>query len=125
MEIDEQRIGNALVLAVTGRLDHSTARHFDVAIEPHMKECAVGGTVVVLDLSRLEFMSSTGMRSLLIAQIKARNQKGSFAVAAPRKGVKETFEIANFSKVIRCYDSVPAALAELAPAAADAFPQQP
>lgn len=125
MQLAEQRIGNALVLAVSGRLDHGTAQHFDAALEPYMKECVAGGTVVVLDLSGLEFLSSTGMRSLLIGQIKAKTQKGSFAVAGARRGVKETFEIANFSKVIRCYDTVPAALAELAPMAAMSHSQQP
>src|SRR5262245_7130225 len=124
MQITEQRIGNALVLAVSGRLDHGTAPHFDAAVEPYMKDCVSAGTVVVLDLSPLEFLSSTGMRSLLICQIKAKTQKGSFAVAAPRKGVKETFAIANFAKVIRCFDSVPEALAELAPLAAVSYSQQ-
>jgi anti-anti-sigma factor len=124
MQIVEKRIGNALLLAVTGRLDHGTAQNFDAALEPYLKECVSGGAVIVLDLSGLEFLSSTGMRSLLIGQIKARTQKGSFAVAEARRGVKETFEIANFSKVIRCYDTVAAALAELSPTAAVSYSQQ-
>ena len=71
----------------------------------------------MLDFSGIDYISSVGFQVLLVAQKRAKSQYGVIALAALQPGVKTVFEIANFSKVIRCFDSVRGALAELSPAA--------
>lgn len=122
MQLTEQRIGNALLLKVSGRLDRATADAFKTALEPHLEQCKPGGHVIVLDFSSLEYISSAGFRILLLGQRRAKTQAGAFAVAALQSGVKEVFDISNFARVIRCYESVRDALSELSPAALASYP---
>jgi len=117
MQLIEQRIGDALLLKASGRIDRTTADGFKGALQPHLEQCKPGGNVIVLDFSGIDYISSVGFQVLLVAQKRAKAQYGVIAIAALQPGVKAIFEIANFSKVIRCYDSVRDALAEMSPAA--------
>ncbi|OGA52686.1 MAG: hypothetical protein A3G24_11820 [Betaproteobacteria bacterium RIFCSPLOWO2_12_FULL_62_13] len=117
MQLIEQRVGDALLLKASGRIDRTTADGFKGALQPHLEQCKPGGNVIVLDFSGIDYISSVGFQVLLVAQKRAKAQYGVIAIAALQPGVKAIFEIANFSKVIRCYDSVRDALAEMSPAA--------
>jgi len=117
MQLIEQRVGDALLLKASGRIDRTTADGFKGALQPHLEQCKPGGNVIVLDFSGIDYISSVGFQVLLVAQKRAKAQYGVIAIAALQPGVKAIFEIANFSKVIRCYDSVRDALADMSPAA--------
>ena len=117
MQLIEERVGDALLLKASGRIDRTTADSFKAALQPHLEQCKPGGHIIVLDFSAIDYISSVGFQVLLVAQKRAKAQYGVIALAALQPGVKAIFEIANFSKVIRCYDSVRIALAELSPAA--------
>ena len=117
MQLIEERVGDALLLKASGRIDRTTADSFKAALQPHLEQCKLGGHIIVLDFSAIDYISSVGFQVLLVAQKRAKAQYGVIALAALQPGVKAIFEIANFSKVIRCYDSVRIALAELSPAA--------
>ena len=115
MQLTDQRIGNARVLKVSGRIDHASAEDFKAALKPHLDQCKAGGEIVVLDFSVLEYISSVGLRVLLLADRQARAQQGAVGVAALQPVVKEIFEISKFTKVIACFEDVPSALAGLSP----------
>lgn len=117
MQLIEERVGDALLLKASGRIDRTTADSFKAALQPHLEQCKPGGHIIVLDFSAIDYISSVGFQVLLVSQKRAKAQYGVIALAALQPGVKAIFEIANFSKVIRCYDSVRIALAELSPAA--------
>ena len=117
MQLIEQRVGDALLLKASGRIDRTTADSFKAALQPHLEQCKLGGHIIVLDFSAIDYISSVGFQVLLVAQKRAKAQYGVIAIAALQPGVKAIFEIANFSKVIRCYDSVRDALADMSPAA--------
>jgi len=123
MQLIEARIGDALLLKASGRLDRTTAETFKTALQPYLEQCKPGGHVIVLDFSAIEYISSMGFQVLLVAQKRAKTQYGVIAIAALQPGVKAVFEIANFSKVIRSYDSVRDALAELSPSALASYTQ--
>lgn len=123
MQLIDERIGDVLVLKASGRIDRTTADSFKTALQPHLEQCKPGGHVIVLDFSGIDYISSVGFQVLLVAQKRAKSQYGVIALAALQPGVKAVFEIANFSKVIRCFDSVRGALAELSPAALASYPQ--
>ena len=117
MQLIEQRVGDAWLLKASGRIDRTATDGFKAALQPHLEQCKPGGHVIVLDFSAIDYISSVGFQVLLVAQKRAKAQYGVIAIAALQPGVKAIFEIANFSKVIRCYDSVRDALAEMSPAA--------
>lgn len=123
MQLIEQRLGDALLLKASGRIDRTTADAFKTALQPYLEHCKPGGHVIVLDFSAIEYISSVGFQVLLVAQRRAKTQYGIIALAALQPGVKAVFEIANFSKVIRCFESVRDALAELAPSALASYTQ--
>jgi anti-sigma B factor antagonist/stage II sporulation protein AA (anti-sigma F factor antagonist) len=121
MHLTERRIGNALVLAASGRIDHASAEGFKTALGPHLKQCGKGGDVVVLDFSGVEYISSVGLRVLMLAAKQAKSQGGAIAVAALQPVVREIFEISRFTLVIPCFAGVRDALAELSPSALAAY----
>lgn len=117
MHLTDRRIGNALVLAAAGRIDHASAESFKTALQPRLDQCKAGGDVVVLDFSAVEYISSVGLRVLMLAAKQAKCQGGAIAVAALQPVVREIFEISKFTLVIPCFAGVRDALAELAPSA--------
>lgn len=123
MQVTEQRFDNALLLKISGRIDRDTADDFKAALQPHLEKCRVGGDVVLLDFSDLQYISSLGFQVLILAQRKARAQNGSFGVAALQPAVKSVFDIANLAGVIRCHETVEKALAEMSHRAHVAYTQ--
>jgi len=117
MQLSEERIGDALLLKASGRIDRASVDTFKTALLPHLEQCKPGGHVIVLDLSAIDYISSLGFQVLLVAQRRAKAQYGSIAIAALQPGVKAIFEVANFASVIRCFESVRDAFAELSPSA--------
>lgn len=121
MQLIEQCVGNAVVLKVSGRIDHASADGFKAALQPHLAQCKAGGSVVVLDFSEVEYISSVGLRVVMIAAKQAKAQQGAIGVAAMQPMVKEIFEISKFTMVIACFAGVREALAELSPSALASF----
>ena len=121
MQLTERRIGNVLVLATSGRIDHASAEGFKAALQPHLAQCKAGGDVVVLDFSGVEYISSVGLRVLMLAAKQTKSQGGAIAVAALQPVVKEIFDISRFTLVIPCFAGVRDALAQLSPSALAAY----
>jgi len=117
MQLSEEHIGDALLLKASGRIDRASVDTFRTALLPHLEQCKPGGHVIVLDLAAVDYVSSLGFQVLLVAQRRAKTRSGSIAIAALQPGVKAIFEVANFSNVIRCFESVRDAFAVLSPAA--------
>lgn len=121
MQLTNRRIGNAVVLAASGRIDHASADGFREALQPYLAQCKAGGDTVVLDFSGVEYISSVGLRVLMLAAKQAKGQQGAVAVAALQPVVREIFEISKFTLVVPCFAGVRDALAALAPAALAAY----
>ena len=121
MQLSDRQVGNTLVLKPTGRLDHATTEAFRTALQPHLDRCKDAG-VVVLDMSGVEYISSVGLRVLMLAAKQVRTQGGAIAVAALQPVVREIFEISRFNLVIPSFDDVRQALAQLSPSALGSYP---
>ena len=86
--------GNA-VLKPAGRLDTLTAPDMEAAI----KEVLPGLTSLTLDLSELEYISSAGLRVLLLAK-KAIGAGGELTVCNVGETVMEILEVTGFSEIL-------------------------
>ena len=117
MQVTAERHADVLVVAVTGRIDYMNAEEFKSALQPHLANCVAGGDKVVLDLSRLEYVSSAGLRVLMIAAKDVRPRKGRLVAVALQPVVREIFEISRFTLVFDIFDSVQDALRAISPAA--------
>lgn len=106
MELSPRRVGDVIVLGPTGRIDHLNADEFRHALEPLLADCVAGGPALLFDLSGLEYISSSGLRVLMIAAKQTRPQGGRVAVAAPQPVVEEVLSISRFNLVFPVHASV-------------------
>ena len=109
MEISEKQEGKFSIMMPVGRLDNETSPEFQARL---LSAVASGGAVVV-DLSGVEYISSAGLRALMMASKKSKATNGRLAVASLTPMVKEIFDISRFSLVVQVFDSVKAATSAL------------
>ena len=95
MTIEKNVTGNELTMVITGRLDTVTAPQ----LESDLKENLEGKEKLVLDFKSLEYISSAGLRVLLMAQ-KAMNKQGKMIVRNVNETISEVFEITGFSDML-------------------------
>jgi anti-anti-sigma factor len=111
MELNARRNNNIVVLAPGGRIDHLNAEAFSKAVAPHVEACNKSGPCLLFDLAGVEYISSAGLRVLMLASKRAVPAGGRIGVAAPTAMVREILEISRFDLVFPVFDSVDAGLA--------------
>jgi anti-anti-sigma factor len=114
MDIDERRAGSVVVLAPAGRIDMLTSDEFRDHLLPLVNAAAGTGEAVVLDFSGVDYISSAGLRVLMLAAKQARAASSRVVVAALQPLVQEIFQISRFDKILPCHRGVDEALAALA-----------
>ena len=95
MTIEKITEGNKLTIALSGRLDTTTAPK----LETELKQNISGVEKLVLDLTALEYLSSAGLRVLLSAQ-KVMNRQGHMVVRNVNEIIMEIFEVTGFVDVL-------------------------
>ena len=95
LNINKNKDGDKLVIELEGRLDTTTAPE----LEESVKEDIDGVTDLVIDIEKLEYISSAGLRVLLAAQ-KIMNKQGSMTVAHPNDVISEIFEVTGFCDIL-------------------------
>lgn len=95
MTITKQENGTELIIAIKGRLDTATAPQ----LESELKASIGNTTVLILDLSEIEYISSAGLRVLLFAQ-RTMNKQGVMKVTHVNETVLEVFEITGFCDIL-------------------------
>ncbi len=98
-----------LIVSVSGRIDHVSSEEFTQALEPLLQHCAPGHSALLLDFANVDYISSAGLRVLMMASRRAKAQRGIFAIAALQPMVQEVFAISRFNLIVPCYGSVDAA----------------
>ena len=121
MPLAHRTFGPARSIAPQGRLDHDNCEAFRADLAPHLDACVRDGMPLVLDLSGLEYVSSAGLRCLMLAAKEARERKGKIVVAAMQPIVAEIFKISRFNLVFEVFATLREALASVSPQAAEAF----
>lgn len=89
LTIDERP--NPPTLALTGRLDSSTAGQLDAALSRVLAN--TGLTRLVFDLGKLEYLSSAGIRCFVRARKTIEPRGGQVAVVNPQPPVRKVLEI--------------------------------
>lgn len=92
MKIEKRLNEKNLVIELEGRLDTTTAPQ----LEEELKNSLAGVTDLIIDLSKMEYISSAGLRVLLSA-FKTMRNKGKMKVTNANELVKEVFEVTGFS----------------------------
>jgi len=95
MTINKNANGNELVIALEGRLDTTTAPQLDEDLKTSLN----GVQDLVFDFSKLEYISSAGLRVLLSAQ-KVMNKQGTMVIKNVNEEIHEIFEVTGFVDIL-------------------------
>ena len=86
---------NVLTVALSGRLDTTTAPQLESELKASLEEVQT----LVLDFAELTYLSSAGLRVLLAAQ-KIMNKQGSMRVKNVNETIQEIFEVTGFCDIL-------------------------
>lgn len=95
MNIEKNRQGNELQVALEGRLDTVSAPDLDAVVKNELS----GVDTFILDLEKLQYTSSAGLRVILIAQ-KTMNKQGKLILKNVSEAVMEVFEMTGLSDLL-------------------------
>ncbi len=102
LELETTRNGQVAVVAPTGELDLSGAAVLQAELDRLADEGELGG--VVLDLRGLEFMDSSGLRLVVLADMQAREAGRRCALVRGDETVHRVFEITRMSDRLQFVD---------------------
>ncbi len=101
--LQEHEAERVLMIDVAGHIDGLNVDGFKAELDEKIK--AYGGTAVVLDMAKLTYISSAGLRAILVAA-KVLHAKGrKFSICSLSEGVNSMVRTAGFDKVIDVYES--------------------
>ena len=98
--------GEKAIACVKGRLDALSAPEFEKAL---LELIDNGEHTIILDFSELDYISSAGLRSILVVAKRMEVEKGELSVATLKEEVKQVFDLSGFSSFVPVFDTVAAA----------------
>ncbi|MCF8266679.1 MAG: STAS domain-containing protein [Ignavibacteriales bacterium] len=107
MNVSEERQDSHYILSLAGRLDASTSNAFE---EKFLSLIDEGETNILLNFSQLDYISSSGLRVLLLGAKKIKTKSGKISLCNLKSHIMEVFEIAGFLPLFKIYDSLDEAL---------------
>jgi anti-anti-sigma factor len=96
MEFAQEHAGDVVIVKLAGRLDSSTAQP---AEENFARVLAGHNAYIAIDLSQLDYISSAGLRVLLVVAKKVQQAKGKVVLFGLVPNVREVFSISGFDKI--------------------------
>ena len=111
MEIEERTEGSAVVVSLNGRLDGVSGPDLEARIDAVVER---GDVRLVLDCDQMDYVSSAGLRVLLIGARKCQQGGGKMAIAALKPECRSVMEMSGFLSIIECHETSEAALAAVA-----------
>ena len=95
MEIKTKKDNNNLNITLEGRLDTNTAPE----LEKNLEELNSINNLT-LDFEKLNYISSAGLRVILIFQNAMNNNNGTMVIKNAKENIKEIFDITGFADIL-------------------------
>ena len=96
MTINKTQEKGKLILAIEGRLDTTTAPRLQDVLIPAFDEAKQ----IELDFTQLSYVSSAGLRTLLIGQKTARSKEASMTLRGVSEEIRQIFEMTGFDDML-------------------------
>ena len=96
MNINRTQNGDKIILALSGRLDTTTAQKLDETLIPEFKNTKN----VELNFSELAYISSAGLRVLLFGAKAAKANNSNFTIVNVSQEIMETFQMTGFLDIL-------------------------
>lgn len=97
MEVAFETMNDATIAVITGRIDSATSKELETKLIPMIN---TGIKKMVVDFSKVDFVSSAGLRVILLAAKKLKQANGKMALCCMKNTIKEVFDISGFSSII-------------------------
>jgi len=121
VEFSSRHFADVAVAAPSGRIDHPAAETLEHALAHVLADSGIPKAGIVLDFSGVDYISSVGLRVLMIAAKQMRVQETPIAVASLRPIVAEIFAISRFDRVLGVFPTVRGAIERFSASALEAF----
>jgi len=110
MELQQERVGGTFVVTAKGRLDGVASTVFSdrlggLITEPSPK--------LLVDFAEVDFVTSAGLRAVLLVVKKVKAAGGAFALCGVRDSVREVFDISGFTAMLTIHPGRSDAIAAL------------
>ena len=104
LSVDADERDGVFTVALRGELDVSTAPRFNAVLsDARIRQCHT----LLVDLSGLTFMDSTGLSAVLVGEMHARTRGQRFAVVRGPRHVQELFRLTGVDHFLEVVDGVP------------------
>lgn len=100
MQVKESKEGDAIKLSVEGNVDTVTSPELQKAVLTAFQK----SKDVILDIEKVPYMSSAGLRALLMGQKTAKSKGGSMKVTHVHPLVMQVFEMSGFATMLTIVD---------------------
>jgi anti-anti-sigma factor len=97
MEITNLKENGVLLIIPEGRIDMTTASDF----QTKAMELSAGEQKVALDFSKVNYISSAGLRSVLVLAKEMNKKKGDLQIYSMNDSIRDIFDMAGFSSIIK------------------------
>jgi anti-anti-sigma factor len=106
VSLSERTIGQVMILRPGGRIDSQSSPEFETAINARL------GTTrnVVLDFADVPYISSAGLRVVLVIAKRMSQSNGQFALAGLKPEIYSVFKISGLTNVLKIFDAPEGAL---------------
>lgn len=111
MEIGEAKQGSIIIVSPVGRVDGVGAPD----LERRMTEIAERGEHrVLIDCEKMDYISSAGLRAVLIGARMCQQKGGALTLCALQPDCRTVLEMSGFLNIVKCYDTRGDAVADQA-----------
>lgn len=110
LQLIESKCAHHTKIDVIGRLDTSTYSQLEEKLNAVIE---TGEMNIIVNLNKMEYVSSSGLRVFLMMLKKMKAVEGNFYLCELTPNVNEIFEIAGFSSIFQIFDTEEQAIAQL------------
>lgn len=93
MQIQEEKVGSVIVLRLAGKLNTAA---YPLVHEKFVTLVQAGEKYVLVDMAKVDFMSSVGLRVFFMAAKDLQRAEGMLMVCSPQPDIHRTFKISGF-----------------------------
>ena len=108
MDITTQESGGIAIVGFKGKLDTNTCSDAETRLKDVLDQ---GAQKVLIDFEKLDFISSAGLRILLVSTKRLEASGGELRICGLNETVSEIFEISGFCTILSVFDNEKDALA--------------
>jgi len=103
LELEVQSLKKVDVVKLKGRIDSSNVSAFEEAVNQLLQQ---GRYNLVLDMEKLDYMSSAGLRTMVAALKVSKNKGGNVVIAQPNERMVDTLKLVGFHTLFPQYGDV-------------------